>query len=101
MTQNDRNPEREYYLDRGRRDGMRDGDVLDVVRTVSITDGIWGGPNHLIRVVLGEVRVVLAGETASIARMQSQRPTSELPILDSAGFLIGDSVEVKTNLPSH
>jgi hypothetical protein len=55
----------------------------------------------LIRVVLGELRVVLIGETASVARVQSQRPEAQLPVLDFSGFRIGDSVEAKSSLPSH
>jgi len=89
-------PPRDFYLDLGSRDGVKAGDVLQVTRQISIGNAMWSGPTHLLRVVLGEVQILTVGETASIARVQSQRAASELPTLDYSTFMVGDSVEAKT-----
>jgi len=57
---------------------------------------MWSGPTHVLRVVLGEVKVLTVGETASIARMQGQRVASDLPTMDYQNFMVGDTVEARS-----
>jgi len=99
MSSSEPEPARDYFVDLGARDGLKEGDVLTVSRQLYVGSANWSGPNHLIRVALGEVKVITLGETASIARAVGTRPAAELPSLDYPGFLIGDAVEAKTDLP--
>lgn len=92
MTESEPTPPRDFYIDLGTRDGVKAGDVLEVTRQLSITNAMWSGPGHLLRVVLGDVKVLTVGETASIARLQTQRTTAEVPVLDYQTFMVGDVV---------
>ena len=95
MAEAEPTPPRDYYLDLGTRDGIKNGDLLEVSRQVSVPNASWGGTNHLLRVVLAEVKVLVVGETASIARVTTRREAAELPTLNFSSILVGDSVGAK------
>jgi hypothetical protein len=92
-------PPKEFYIDVGHRDGTREGDVFEVSRQIPVTDAEGGGDWHLMQVTLGEIRVYLAGETVSYAKVYKTRTPDELPAMDYTAFMVGDQVWKKTSLP--
>ncbi len=103
MSARDQRPTKDFFIDRGSRHGVKTGDVYRVLREMSVVDGRAGGQSHLVRVHLGDLKVIELGETASLGRVTQLRPAKELPAMDYPTFLVGDLVEKKaetTNLPT-
>ena len=92
-------PEKEFYIDLGSRDGIREGDILSVGRKVPVVDATHGADWHLLQTDLGELKVILVGETLSLARVQRVREPAELPPVDYTQFMLGDEVKLKADLP--
>lgn len=93
-------PPKEYYVNLGSRDGLSPGEVLQVTRQVPVVDAMGGGDWHLLKVVMGEMEVVLVGETASLTRELRVREPAQLPPLDYQTFMVGDKVSRRAGLPS-
>jgi hypothetical protein len=99
MQANEPAPPKEYFVDIGARDGVREGDLLEVSRSIPVVEAQTAGSFHVMKVVLGEVKVTLVGETSALARVERLRPPSELPPMEFFSFVLGDQVELKTGLP--
>ena len=92
-------PAKDFFFDLGSKDGVRDGDVLAVFRELPVMDGFAGMPGQAMRVPLGEIRVMTAGERISVGRQHSARDAADLPAMLSSTFMMGDSVQIKSSLP--
>jgi hypothetical protein len=99
MQANEPAPPKEYFVDIGARDGVREGDTLEVSRSIPVVEAQTAGSFHVMKVVLGEVKVTLVGETSSLARVLRLKPPSELPPMEFFSFVLGDQVELKSGLP--
>lgn len=92
-------PPKDFYVNLGSRDGLREGDQLQVRRRLGVPNFQSDGSVHLVTVSLGFMQIIALGETACIAREQSVAPASTLPALQYMGFMVGDEVLAKTGLP--
>lgn len=99
MTNAEPLPPKDFYVDLGQREGLREGDVLTVSRQIVNVHDRVGSPTARIRITLGELTVIAVGEGGSYARQASLRAPSELPFMDSPGFMTGDEVQTKSGLP--
>ncbi len=91
---------KDFFLDIGLKDGLREGDLVQVYRWVPVMDAYSGRPYHLLRVRLGELRLQRVGEAVSLARIHKVSDPNELPAMDSPSFMLGDQVAFKSDLPS-
>jgi len=92
-------PAKDFFFDLGVKDGLRDGDVVAVYRELPVMNGLAGMPEHLLRVPMGEIRVVTAGERVSVGRVHTAREAADLPAMESQSFMMGDVVQLKSGLP--
>ncbi len=92
-------PTKDFYFDMGTKDGLREGDILTVYRVLPVMNGFSGVPELSMRVPLGEVKVLTAGERVSVGKQETAN--AELPALESQGFMMGDLVQLKSSLPFH
>jgi hypothetical protein len=92
-------PPKDFYIDLGMNDGVKEGDVFSVYRTVNVVNMVNGYSPNLMRVPLGELKIFLVGEYTSIARMANRIAEADLPVLDYPDFMLGDVVDLKSNLP--
>lgn len=105
MSNVEPNPPKDFFIDMGTRDGVREGDVMTVYRFVPVLNVLAGAPHQLLRVVLGEIKILSAGESVAVGRVLQERAPNELPAMDSQAFMMGDQVErvgsapAKTGLP--
>lgn len=76
----------------GSRDGLRAGESLEVYRLLPVINGQAGGPWHLMRVKIGDLRVAYVGETSALAREEEGRDLASLPPLEYQTFMLGDEV---------
>ena len=92
---------KDFYLDVGHRHGVKEGDILEVYRWLPVNNVFLGAPYHLVKVMLGEVRITIVEDSTSIARLHRYREAKELPAMESPSIMLGDQVKVnsKTSLP--
>ena len=102
MSYNEPVPPKEYFVDLGERDGVKVGDFVEVYRMVPVVNAMSGGPWHLLKVSLGDMKLVFVGESTSIGRVEIEREPASLPsIVEYQAFMLGDQVQAKTGLPFH
>lgn len=94
-------PPKEFYIDLGARDGVKAGDILEVFRMLPVVNSMSGGAWHLMKVTLGDIKVTLVGDSTSIGRIATEREPASLPSIEYQGFMVGDQVETRSQLPSH
>lgn len=93
MSESEPVPPKEYFIDLGSRDGVQVGDQMQVFRQLPVVNGQSGGPWHILRVKIGEMRVAFVGETSSLAREVEGRDLASLPPLEYQTFMLGDEVQ--------
>jgi len=89
---------KEYFVDMGSRDGLKEGESLEVYRSIPVINGQGGGPWHLMRVKIGDLRVAHVGETSALAREEQGRNIASLPPMEYQTFMLGDEVMRRTVL---
>jgi hypothetical protein len=99
MSSQDPLPPKDFTLDMGSHEGVKVGDLLEVSREFVVVNAISQAPDHPMRVILGEMKIIAVGEFNSIGRMESQRSLEEIPALDPTGFSLGDQVRTKSGFP--
>ncbi len=90
---------RDYYLDLGQLNGVKVGDLFTVFRVMAVMNENTGDSTNILRIPLGELKVILAGDYTSIARMAAPIDLRELPVMNYPIVMLGDEVELKTSLP--
>lgn len=93
-------PPKDFYVDLGTRDGVKVGDVLEVFRMLPVVNSMSGGPWHLMKVTLGDIKLTAVGDSTSIGRIANEREPQSLPSIDYQGFMVGDQVEMRSQLPT-
>ena len=99
MRSEDPKPPKEFYINLGSRNGVREGDILEVNRSVSVLHAGVGDEAYLLPTVMAELKVVLVGENVSLAREYESRQPAQLPPLDNLSVMLGDEVVLKGGLP--
>lgn len=99
MTARDPLPPKNYLIDVGSKEGVQVGEVLEVFRMVPTLNGIIGQPNQLLKVVVGELKIIALGESVSIARLEKQIDLFDMPVKGTNAILVGDQVIRKSSLP--
>jgi hypothetical protein len=92
-------PPKDFYIGLGQHDGVKVGDIFEVSRQVPVLNALSGLPDHVMKVVLGEIRVIATGDFDSVARVEKIRPPEEVPALEPSSFAVGDEVRLKSGLP--
>jgi len=89
---------KDYFIDLGHRNGVQVGDILQVYRMVPVMNQLTGGAWHLMKAVLGEVKIYMVGESTCVGHLESDRDLSSIPVHDYPNFMLGDQVESKAPL---
>ena len=92
-------PPKNFFLDIGSRDGVRQGEVYEVTRLIPVLNSAVGAPHSLMTISLGELEILQVGEGTSLARVKDTVDAYELPAMESSTFMIGDQVRRKSSLP--
>ena len=81
-----------YYMNLGLQQGIREENTLDVYRVVSRLDPYASKKRFNYKIKIGELKVIHSEDNSSIAIRKSMREGENAPIFDSDGFFIGDFV---------
>ena len=86
-----------YYIDLGKTQGIKKGDILDVKRRVSYSDPFATKKRYTYNIKIGEIKVIHAEDGTSIAEVKELTSVKEGLQLEISGMMIGDLVDVKVN----
>jgi hypothetical protein len=84
-----------FYVDMGKNQGVKKGSLLEVYRIISVLDPYESKKRFNHRVKIGEVKVLHAEETSSIAVLNPVTDAEETPVFEIGKLMIGDVVTVK------
>ena len=84
-----------YYINIGSNQGLRDGTILNVLRTISRTNPYKAKERYNYKVKIAEVKVIHVGEDSSIGGMLAMENSKDIPLFDINSVMIGDSVSIK------
>jgi hypothetical protein len=85
---------RDYYVNLGADEGVKEGAILSVYRRVPVTD-IYRNKTHADLVVpIGHMKVILAQKSMSVAREASLVDQAQIPVVQYEKIMLGDRVEV-------
>ncbi len=83
-----------YYVNIGGQQGVREGTVLNVYRIISRLDPYEGKTRFNFNVKIGRLKVLHVEDTAAITQKEDFLSGNEYPIFEIDDFMIGDNVKV-------
>lgn len=83
-----------YYVNLGDNQGVKQGNKLDVFRTIFRNDPYDTDKRYKYRFKVGELKVLHTEENASITSLELLQNGEANPMLKLRGFMIGDEVGI-------
>jgi hypothetical protein len=83
-----------YYINIGEKQGVSDGTVLDVYRTIERNDPYETKKRYTYEIKIGELEVVHKDGAASIAVAKSIKDDAKTPLFEIPNFMVGDKVKI-------
>lgn len=99
MTNTEPIAAKDYYIDLGQKQGVKEGDTFNAYREFAMLDEVTGEASSLMKIPVGELKVFFVGEMASIAKLSAVRGP-DAPKLYYSSILMGDRVVAKQSLPT-
>lgn len=99
MVSADPTPPKEYWIDIGQNEGVREDMLLQVFRLSPVYNTMSGGPGPLVRIYIGDLKVMAASDSGAVGRASIDRSLAEIPSAEHNGFMLGDEVQIKQSLP--
>lgn len=87
-------PQKDYYVNMGSADGIRDGSVLEVMRKISTYDLLSEKLYKDMQFPIARLKVIHVEGNAAIARLEKLLPPEATPALTTHAVLVGDSVKL-------
>lgn len=84
-----------FYLNMGNNQGLRNGTIVDVFRSISRIDPYASKKRYNYSVKIGELKVLHSEEQSSIASLNKLNINKGDPLFDIENLMIGDKVKVK------
>lgn len=86
-----------YYVNIGTNQGVSNGTVLDVFRTISKSNPYDQLKRINYQVKVGELKVLHSDEEAAIGVIKLINDSENTPLFELRNFIIGDKVSVNVN----
>lgn len=83
-----------FFVNIGEAQGVREGTTLDVFRQISVADPYQSKQRYDYRVKVGELSVIHSEGEVAIAAIKSIRNKDEDPLFEIENFMVGDLVSV-------
>lgn len=85
-----------YYVNIGGQQGVREGSVLDVYRTISRVDPYSSKQRYNYKIKIGKLKILHSEDAAAIGVLKEMRSGEDAPLYEIDNFMIGDLVSVNT-----
>jgi hypothetical protein len=92
MYAGETNIKKNYYINMGKDQGLKEGSVLNVYRFTSKVDPYENKKRYEYRIKIGQLEVIHSDKGAAITKEKSLL-TNEI-YLDVPNFMVGDQIEV-------
>ena len=83
-----------FYVNMGTAQGLKEGAILDVFRNVTIVDPYADKKKYDHKVVIGKLKVIHAEEQTSITKLEAIENGEDIPYFEVANLMVGDVVDV-------
>ncbi len=84
-----------YFVNIGKQQGLKKGSVLNVYRSLTMSDPYETKNRYNYKIKIGEIKILHAEDGSSIALVD--KISDEKLAFEVRNFMIGDKVEVKLN----
>ncbi len=85
---------RDFYVNLGADQGAKAGSILAVYRRQGVVDYYRNTLHDDLLVPVAHMKVIQAGKTMSVARMESLTPSKQIPVVEFNSIMMGDRVEL-------
>ena len=85
-----------YYVNIGGQQGVKEGSILDVYRTISRVDPYSSKQRYNYKIKIGQLKVLHSEDTAAIGILKQIKTGEDAPLYEIDNFMIGDLVSVNT-----
>lgn len=83
-----------FYINIGGAQGVKEGTVLDVFRFQSELNPYESNKRYNYKIKIGQLKVIHSDSEAAIGRIEKMREDEDLPLLEFKGLMIGDHVGI-------
>ena len=97
MSNDIKSIKKNYYINLGKKQGVKNGTVLNVYRTVEQNDPYETSKRYDYNIKIGELEVVHNDKDSSIAISKSLVSGEDKPFFEIPNFMVGDAVAVQIN----
>jgi hypothetical protein len=85
---------RDYYVSMGTDAGVKMGSILAIYRRQGTVDQMHNENHDDLAVPIAHIKVIQAGKTMSVARLESLVPKKQIPVLEFNTVMLGDRAEL-------
>jgi hypothetical protein len=90
-------PQKDYYVNMGSANGVRDGSTLEVIRKVATYDLLSEKLYKDVSFPIARLKVIHVEPNASIARLEKVLPAEKTPAVANRAVMVGDAVQITTS----
>lgn len=94
MGHENENVKKNFYVNIGSKQGVEEGTVLDVYRTISRLDPYETKKRYNYKVKIGELEVLHTEHGSAIGQLMSIENKKKTPLFELSNLMIGDRVNV-------
>ncbi|AYF43191.1 MULTISPECIES: hypothetical protein [Halobacteriovorax] len=97
MTNDVSEIQKNYYVNIGEKQGIKNGTLLDVYRIIILNDPYDKERRYRHKMKVGQLEVIHHDGDTSIAITKNFNSEEKRPILEISSFMVGDQVSVNLN----
>lgn len=84
----------DFYINTGPESGLKKGMFVTVVRQLPVHDPILNKQQATLSVTVGKLQVLQVERGITVARLNSELPDEERPVLEFEAVMIGDKIDL-------
>lgn len=84
----------DFYINAGPESGLKKGMFVTVVRQLPVHDPIQNKQQATLSVTVGKLQVLQVERGITVARLNSELPDEERPVLEFEAIMIGDRIDL-------
>lgn len=93
---NDEKTFKDFYIHAGSEDGVKEGQVYDIIRKVPLYDSYQNKSVGDISIRVAKVHVIFVDKNVCVARYHKEFSRVSIPVLDDNFIMVGDRMDLST-----